>query len=117
MAVGYLRRGQQDAAQGANELRAGFFEFPQVPGSERSQQFFSVRGHAEQDAAVIGGIGTAADEALIDGAIDQFDGAVVLEQHAGGNIGDGGVELFRHAPDALHELILLGAEACGFSGH
>jgi hypothetical protein len=66
---------------------------------------------AQQDAAMVSGIGTAAQKALLDGAIDQFDSAVVLEQHARGNVGNGGVELFRHAPDALQQLILLGAQS------
>ncbi len=77
--VGLLLRCQQDAAQGADELRAGLLEFPEVPCGERAEELVAERRHAEQDAAMIRGIGTAAEKALFDGAVDEFDGAVVLQ--------------------------------------
>ena len=114
--AGWLLGCEQNAAERADELGTGFLELAQVPGGEGAEEFFAKRRHAEQDAAVIGGIGTAAEQALLDGSIDEFDGAVVLEKHTGGDVGDGGVEFLGHAPDALQELILLGAHAGGSGG-
>jgi hypothetical protein len=116
LSVAVLLRGEEHAAQGANELRAGFLKLPDVPCGEGGEQLFTVRRHAQQNAAMVSRVGAAADEALVDGAIDQFDRAVVLEQHARGDVGDGGIEFLGHAPHALQQLILLRAQAGGLSG-
>ncbi len=36
-----------------------------------------------------------------------------FSEHARGDVRDGGIEFLGHAPDALQELILLGADAGG----
>jgi len=60
---------------------------------------------------VVGGVGAASQQTLLDGAVDELDSTVVLEQHARGDVGNGGVELFGHAPYTLQELVLLGADS------
>lgn len=56
---------------------------------------------------MIGWIGGASQQALLDCSINEFYCAVVLEEHARGHMRDSGLELIRHSADALEKLILL----------
>lgn len=56
---------------------------------------------------MIGRVRAPTQQSLLNRAVYQFHRAVVLEQHTGGDIGDGRIELGRYALNALQELILL----------
>jgi hypothetical protein len=103
-----------DAGKGAHQLGAGLLEFAGVKLGERTEDSFALGSDAEQNAAVVVGVLQAAKEALLDRSVDEFDSAVVLEEHALGHIRYAWFDAGRHGGDALQHLILLGAHA-GFA--
>jgi hypothetical protein len=98
-------------AQSAHKFRAGLLQFPHMKLGQRRQNPFALRSNAQQHLAMVSWIAASPQKTLFDGAIHQLNSAVVLEQHAGGYIGDCWLYPVRHATDALQHLILLIAQA------
>ena len=65
---------------------------------------------------MVGCIVLAEEQVLADGAIHELDGAVVAQEHACGDVGNGGLDAGRDAAHALEELVLLVGDAGLFCG-
>jgi hypothetical protein len=107
----YVGTRAENTAESLYQLGASLFQLLKMMSAESVQKLFAARRNAEQYTAVIEGVLCAAQESLLDGAIDQLYGTVVLEEHARGHVGDGGFKRIGHAVDALKKLILLGTQA------
>jgi len=78
-------------------------EFPKDP--------LPLRGDADPDFTVVGGVAAADRESQPDEPVGQLDDAVVAKLELPGEGADGRGRSFREAPDGQEELVLLGLEA------
>jgi hypothetical protein len=84
---------------------------------QRRQKALPLRSGAKQDAAMVDRVGGAAHQSLFDGAIHKLDRAIVLQQHAGGYVGDRRRDPVGHTAHALQHLVLLAVQACLLDGN
>lgn len=80
---------------------------------EGGQELFAGPCQLHQDGARVSGIGGAADGTAALQAIDQFDGAVMLQKQAAGQFADRGRRSLRQALDGEQQLVLLRLQAGG----
>ena len=105
-----------DSAEGCGETGRLIVELAEVIAGEAIEEAFAFRGEAKENAAAVGGVRGAAQEALVLGAVRELDDAVVAKAEALGGVGNGGRGAVGGTGDLEQELMLLGMEADGGGG-
>ena len=105
-----------DVIEGGGKAGGLVVELAEVIAGEAVEEALAFRSEAEQDAAAVGGVFGAAQEALMLGAVGELDDAVVAQAEALGGVGDGGWGAVGGAGDLEEQLVLLGMEADGDGG-
>lgn len=103
-----LRRvsGEQ-GGEGCREGWSGGAQFGAVVDREVAQDGRACGRESDDDAAAVGIVPLALHEALPGGAVDQFDGAVVVQQQAIREVADGHRLIVGEAAQGQEELVLL----------
>lgn len=102
--------------QSADEVLATRSKLCKMFGYQGIKDGLACGRELNEGTAHVGWIAGALDESGTLSAIDELDGAVVAQDHALGEIGDGGLLALRHSGDDLHELILLGGDTAALGG-
>lgn len=96
-----------------DEARGHLVELAGVVTGEMVEHVAAFAGYAEDGAALVVCIDGAGQQAFALGAVDELDGAVVLQAEAGGGVGDGDGRALRSACNLQQELMLLRLKAGG----
>jgi len=103
-----------DGAESADEIGAVGAQFGEVMAGEAGENAAASRSNADGDAPAVSGMAEAAGEAPAFEAVDEFDGGVVIEEEALGELADGGFGASAAGGDHHQHLVLLWSEA-GFA--
>ena len=90
-----------------HERRTQFSQFPGMTLRESLQNSFSLRGYFKYYAPAILGIGSAEQQSFFHRAIDQLNGAVVVQAQTRGGIDDADGHARRRPCHLKHQLMLL----------
>ena len=101
------------APQGSDQPRSHFIQFASVIARELVKDLPALARHVEDSATLVVLVDGSLDEVFTLGAIDQFNGAVVLETEMARGIGDSNGRAFRGAGDLEQKLMLLRLQAGG----
>lgn len=100
-----------DSFEGAGETGCHLVEFAGMIDGEVLEQPLAFGCHLQDGSAAVGWVGSADQQVLAFGAVDQLDDAVVAQTQARGRVGDGYDLGLRGAGDLKKELMLLGLQA------
>jgi hypothetical protein len=93
--------------QRTHQFRSRLLQLSRVKLRKRRKNALALRRNPQQNTPMVSFVAQAPQQTLLNRAIHQFDGAVVLQQHSLGHVGDGGQYPIRHAAHALQHLVLL----------
>ena len=99
-----------DLFERGDEARGPLLELTGVIAGESREKASAFGGEAEENAALVSGIGGAGKEAFAHGAIDELDSAVVAETEPLGCPGDGDGDAGWCSRNLQEQLMLMGLE-------
>ena len=103
--------GGQEEVEGRHQGRAGGAQFRAVVEREVAEFRLARGGEVDQDAAAVGVVPPAPEQPQAFEAVDQFDGAVVLQEEPLGQGADRGRDRRRETFQRQEELVLLRLQA------